>query len=108
MDIQWQYKGGQRVVYVLCHYGMSVVGWGLHQELWNVVDYYFIYSTLHGANQVVVKVGDMYGLVDNKMVYMSSHWVSILKYPPYCLEVSRPKLWVVATYCHGAVIVINY
>ena len=63
---------------------------------------------MHGAKQVVVKVGDLYGLVDNKMVYLSSHWMSILKYRRYCLEVSRPKLWVVATYCHGAAIVINY
>ena len=108
MDIQRQYKRGQRVVYVLCHYGMTVVGRGLHQELWNVFDDYFIYSTLHGAKQVVVKVGDMYGFVDNKMVYLSSQWMSILKYRRYCLEVSRSKLWVVATYCHGAVIVINY
>ena len=108
MDIQWQYKRGQRVVYVLCHYGMAVVGRVLHQELWNVVDDYVIYSTLHGGKQVMIKVGDLYGLVYNKMVYLSSHWMSIFKYRQYCLEVSRPKLWVVATYCHGAAIVINY
>ena len=60
MDIQRQYKRGQRVVYVLCHYGMAIVGRGLHRELWNVVDDYVIYSTLHGAKQVVVKVGDLY------------------------------------------------
>ena len=87
---------------------MAVVGRGLHQELWNVVDDNVIYSALHGENQVVVKVGYLYGLVDNKMVYLSSHWMSILKYRRYCLEVSRSKLWVIATYCHGAVIVINY
>ena len=80
MDIQWQYKRGQRVVYVLCHYGMDVVGWDLHQELWNVVDDYVIYSTLHGAKHVMIKVGDLYGFVDNKMIYLSSHWMSILKY----------------------------
>ena len=108
MDIQRQYKRGKMVVYVLCHYGMAVVGRGLHQDLWYVVDDYFIYSTLNGAKHVVVKVGDLYGLVDNKMVYLSSRWMSILKYRQYCLEVSRSKLWVVATYCHGAVIVINY
>ena len=56
---------------------------------------------------MVVKVRDLYGLVDNKMVYLSSQWISILKYRQYCLEVSRYKLWVVATYCHGAVIVIH-
>ena len=83
MDIQRQYKLSQRVVYVLCRYGMAVVGRGLHQELWNVVDDYVIYFTLHWANQVVVKVGDLYGLVDNKMVYLSSHWISILKYCRY-------------------------
>ena len=71
MDLQCQYKRGQRVIYVLCHYGMAVVGRGLHQELWNVVVDYVIYSAFHGAKQVVVKVGDMYGLVDNKMVYLS-------------------------------------
>ena len=80
MDIQRQYKQCQRVVYVLGHYGMAVVSWGLHQELWNVVDDYVIYSTLHGAKQVMIKVGDLYGLVDNKMLYLSSHWMSILKY----------------------------
>ena len=51
---------------------MAVVGRGLHQELWYVVDDYIIYSALHGVNQVVVKVGDMYSLVDNKMIYLSS------------------------------------
>ena len=107
MDIQWQYKWGRGVVYVLGHYGMTVWGQGLHQEPWYIVDYYVIYSALHGAKQVIIKVGDMYGLVDNKMVYLSSHWMSILKYRRYCLEFSRSKLWVVATYCHGAVIFIN-
>ena len=72
MDVQWQYKRGQWVIYVLSHYGMAVVGRGLHQELCYVVDDYVIYSALHGAKQVVVKVGDLYGLVDNKMVYLSS------------------------------------
>ena len=72
MDIQWQYKRGQGVVYVLCHSGMAVLGQGLHQELWYIIDDYVIYSVLHGAKQVVVKVGDLYGLVDNKMVYLSS------------------------------------
>ena len=72
MDIQWQYKRGRRVVYVLCHYGMAVWGRGLHQELWYIVDDYVIYYALHGAKQVMVKVGDLYGLVDNKMVYLSS------------------------------------
>ena len=72
MDIQWQYKRGQWVVYVSCHYGMAVLGWCLHQELRYIVDDYVIYSALHGAKQVVVKVGDLYGLVDNKMVYLSS------------------------------------
>ena len=64
----------------MCHYGMAVGGRGLHQELWYVVDDNVIYSALHGAKQVVVKVGDMYGLVDNKMVYLSIQWMSILKY----------------------------
>ena len=108
MDLQWQYKRGQWVIYVLCHYGMAVVGRGLHQELWYVVDYNVINYALHGAKKVVVKFGDLYGLVDNKMVYLPSQWMSILKYRRYCLKVSRSKLWVIATYCHGAVIVINY
>ena len=90
------------------HYGMAVWGRGIHQELWYVVDGNVINSTLHGAKQVVVKVGYLYGLVANKMVYLSSQWMSILKYRRYCLEVSRSKLWVIATYCHRAVIVINY
>ena len=75
MDVQWQYKRGHRFVYVLCHYGMAIVGWGLHQELWNVVDDYVINTGMHGAKQVVVKVGDLYDLVDNKMVYLSSREV---------------------------------
>ena len=72
MDIQWQYKRVRWVVYVLCHYELAVLGRGLHQELWYIVDDYFIYSALHGAKHVMVKVGDLYGLVDNKMVYLSS------------------------------------
>ena len=38
MDVQWQYKRGQGVIYVMCHYGMAVWGRGLHQELWYVVN----------------------------------------------------------------------
>ena len=72
MDIQWQYKRSRGVVYVLCHYGMAVLGQGLHQEPGYIVDYYVIYYALHGSKQVVVKVGDLYGLVDNEMVYLSS------------------------------------
>ena len=86
---------------------MAVWGRGLHQELWYVVDGNFINSALHWANQVVVKVGDLYGLVNNKMVYLSRQWMGILKYLRYCLEVSRSKLWVIATDCCRAVIVIN-
>ena len=108
MDVQWQYKQGQGVVYVMCHYGMSVWGWGLHQELWYVVDSNVINSTLHEEKQVVVNVGDLYGLVDNKMVYLSSQCMSILKYRRYCLEVYISKLWVISTDCHRSVIVINY
>ena len=51
---------------------VAVWGWGLHQVLWYVVDYNVINYALHGSKQVVVKVGDLYGLVDNKMVYLSS------------------------------------
>ena len=108
MDVQWQYKRDQRVVYVMCHYGMAVCGWGLHQELWYVVDGNVINSALHGAKQVVVKVGDLYGLVDKNMVYLSRQWMGILKYRRYGLKVSRSKLWVIATDHHRAVIVINY
>ena len=68
MYIQCQYKQGQGVIYVMCHYGMAVWGRCLHQELWYVVDDNVINSALHGENQVVVKVGDLYGLVDKKMV----------------------------------------
>ena len=42
MDIQLHYKRGRGVVYVLCHYGMAVVGRGLHQEPWYIVDDYVI------------------------------------------------------------------
>ena len=108
MDVQWQYKRGRGVVYVMCHYGMAVWGRGIHQELWYIVDDNVINSTLHGENKVVVKVGDMCGLLDKNMVYLSSQWMSILKYRRYCLKVSISKLWVIATGCHRAVIVINY
>ena len=72
MDVQWQYNRGQGVIYVMCHYGMAVWSQGLRQEFWYIVDYNVINSALHGAKQVVVKVGDLYGLVDNNMVYLSS------------------------------------
>ena len=88
MDVQWQYKRGQGVVYVMCHYGMAVWSRGLHQELWYVVDGNVINSELHGSKQVVIKVGNLYVLVDNKMVYLSSQWMSIIKYRRYCLKVS--------------------
>ena len=108
MDVQCQYKRGRGVVYVMCHYGMTVWCRGLHQEIWYVVDGNVINSALHGGKQVVVKVGDIYGLVDTKMVYLSCQCMSILKCRRYYLEVSRSKLWVIATDCHRAFIVINY
>ena len=92
MDVQWQYTRGRGVVYVMYHYGMAVWGWCIHQELWYVVDGNVINSALHGAKQVVVKVGDLYGLVDKNMVYLSIQWMGILKYRRYRLEVSRSKL----------------
>ena len=82
------YKRGQGGFYVMCHSGMAIWGRGLHQELWYAVDGNFIKSALHGTKQVVVKVGDMYCLVDNKMLYLSSKWMGILKYCQYCLKVS--------------------
>ena len=85
MDVKWQYKRGKGVIYVMCHYGMAVWGRGLHQELWYVVDDNVINFALHGAKQVEVKVGDLYGLVDKNMVYLSSQWMSILKYRRYML-----------------------
>ena len=151
MDIQWQYKLGRGVVYVLCHYGMAVwqilvifCRWVTSPIVqlsvqWSGTSYsssplgmvwtlgamrsthvytmavqagskgcLCIVPLWNGAKQVMIKVGDLYGLVDNKMVYLSSHWMSILKYRRYCLEVSRPILLVVATCCHREVIVINY
>ena len=63
---------GVEVFYVMYHYGMAVWGRGLHQEIWYTVDDNVINSTLHGAKQVLVNVGDLYVLVDNKMVYLSS------------------------------------
>ena len=59
MDVQGQYKQGQGVIYVMCHYEMAVWGRGLHQDLWYIVDDNGISSALHGAKQVVVKVGDL-------------------------------------------------
>ena len=88
MDVQWQYKRVQGVLDIMCHYGIAVWGRGLHQELWCVVDGNVIHSALHGGKQVVINFGDLYGLVDNKMIYLSSQWMSILKYRRYCLKVS--------------------
>ena len=108
MDVQWKYKRVQGVLDIMCHYGMAVWGRGLHQELWYVVDGNVINSALHGAKQVVIKVGYMYGLVDKKILYLSIQCMSILKYLRYCLKVSWSKFWVIATDCHRAVIVIYY
>ena len=80
MDVQWKYKRGQGVFDVMFHYGMAVWGQGLHQELWYVIDGNVINSALHGAKQVVIKVGGLYGLVDKKMVYLSSQWMIMPKY----------------------------
>ena len=73
-------KRGQGIVNVMCHYGIAVWGRGLHHEIWYVIDGNVINSALHGAKQVLIKFGDLYGLVDNKMVYLSSQWMSIIKY----------------------------
>ena len=91
MDVQWQYKRFQGVVYVMCHYGMAVWGRGLHQELWYVVDGNVINSTLYGEKQVVIKVGDLYGLLDNKMVYLSSQWMGILSTADIVLKSLDPS-----------------
>ena len=70
------------------HYGTAVWSRGLYQELWYVIDGNVINYALNGAKKVVIKVGDLYGLVDNKMLYFSSQRMSILKYRQYYLKVS--------------------
>ena len=70
MDVQWHYKRGQGVIYVMCHYGIAVWGQGLHQEIWYAVDDNVINSALHGAKQVVVKFGHMYHLVIHQAIYI--------------------------------------
>ena len=57
MDIQWQYKRGRGVVYVLRHYGMAVWGRGLHQEIWYIVDDYVIYSAPKLKSPVILADG---------------------------------------------------
>ena len=75
----------------MCHYGMAVWGRGLHQELCYAVDGNVINSALHGVNQVVIKFGYLYDLVDNNMVYLSIQWMSILKYCRYYIILSMVK-----------------
>ena len=57
MDIQWQYKQSEGVIYVMCHYGMAVWGRGLNQELWHVVDVNAINSACMGQSKWWSRLG---------------------------------------------------
>ena len=73
MDVQFQYKRGQGVVYVMCHYGTAVWGRGLHQELWYVVDGNVINYALHGVNLTLSENYPVHPRASLKAARMHTH-----------------------------------
>ena len=59
---------------------MRVVSGVLLQESWSLVNYHVINSTLHRAKEMVVKVRDVYRLVDNQVVLRGGLWVDVGDY----------------------------
>ncbi len=58
---------------------MRVVSGVVRQKLRRLVDGHVINSTLHWAKEMVVKMWDMYGLVDHNVIYLTSQRVIVGK-----------------------------
>jgi hypothetical protein len=55
------------------------------QKFWQVINGHIIHTTLHQAKKVVVKVGDVDGLVDNQVECPPSLWVIISNHATHSL-----------------------
>ncbi len=58
---------------------MRVVSGVVHQKFRHLVDGHVINLTLHWAKEMVVKMRDMYGLVDHNVIYLAGQRVIIGK-----------------------------
>jgi hypothetical protein len=58
---------------------MRVVSGVVRQKFRRLVDGHVINSTLHWAKEMVVKMRDMYGLVDHNVIYLAGQRVIIGK-----------------------------
>ena len=58
---------------------MRVVSGVVRQKFRRLVDGHVINSTLHWAKEMVVKMWDMYGLVDHNVIYLAGQGVIIGK-----------------------------
>jgi hypothetical protein len=55
------------------------------QKLGQVVDGHVIHTTFHWAKKVMVKVWDVYGLIDDQVEHPPGLWVIIGNYTTHCL-----------------------
>ena len=58
---------------------MRVVSGVVRQKFRRLIDGHVINSTLHWAKEMVVKMWDMYGLVDHNVIYLAGQRVIIGK-----------------------------
>ena len=75
-------------MFIVCYNGVAVVRGGLHQEFGYIIDRDVVNTTLHWAQQVMVKIGDEDSLMDHKVIYLSGLWLSILKHRRNCSKVT--------------------
>ena len=66
------------------------------QEFWRFVDDHVINSALHRAEEMVVKMWDMNGLVHHQVVNLAGLWVIIGKGATYCGVCRRAQGRVIA------------
>ena len=72
----------------MCNNGMTVVRGGLHQEFGYIIDCDVVDTALHGAQQVMVKVGDKDSLMNHKVIRLSGLGLGILKHSRDCFKVT--------------------
>ena len=86
---------------------MRLVSGVRHQKFWCVINGHVIHAALHGAKQVVIKMGYMYGLMYQKQERPPVRWVSVGQTAGNRPVFRATKSGVVGFYMDGSIIVLE-
>ena len=66
--VEYQWENNPGFVLIMCNDAMIVLSWIGGQKFRTIVNLHVSHATLHGTEQVVVKIRNIDCLVDNKMI----------------------------------------